>query len=63
MEDSITKKSFVVVKRSSNGEIHFIFQDSKFDENWKDAIDLNDAEIRIITKKEASKPLLILREE
>jgi hypothetical protein len=63
MEDSKTKKSIVIMKRSSNGEIHFIFQDSKLDENWKDATDLDEAEIRIITKKEASKPLLILREE
>ena len=33
------------------------------DENSKNAEDLDEAEIRKIMKKEASKPLLILREE
>jgi len=63
MEDSKTKKSHVVRQLSSNGEVHLIFQDSQFDENKKKAIDLDEAEIKIIMKKEASKPLLILREE
>jgi hypothetical protein len=63
MEDSATKKSRVVRERSSNGEIHLILQDSRFDESGKDAIELDETEIRIIMKKEASKPLLILREE
>ena len=63
MEDSATKKSRVIRHRSSNGEVHFIFQESRFDENRKNAEDLDEDEIRIIMKKEASKPLLILREE
>ena len=63
MEDSTTKKSRVVRTRSSNGEIHLIFQESRFDENRKNAVRLDEAKIRIIMKKEASKPLLILREE
>ena len=63
MEDSATKKSRLVREQSSNGEIHFIFQDSRFEKRRKDAIVLDEAEIRIIMKKEASKPLLILREE
>jgi hypothetical protein len=62
-EASITKKSHVIRQLSSNGEIHLIFQESRFDENKKKIIDLDDAEIKIIMKKEASKPLLILREE
>jgi hypothetical protein len=62
MEESITKKSRVVRTRSSNGEIHLILQDSRF-ESRKDAVRLDEAEIRVIMKKEASKPLLIMREE
>ena len=58
-----TSKSRIVKKRSSDGEIHLVFQDSRFDENGKKAIDLDEAQIKIIMKKEASKPLLILREE
>jgi hypothetical protein len=63
MEDSATKKSRLVREQSSNGEVHLIFQDSRFEKSRKDAIVLDEAEIRIIMKKEASKPLLILREE
>lgn len=63
MEDSATRRSRVVKERSSNGEIHLIFQESRFDGNRKNVEDLDEAEIRIIMKKEASKPLLILREE
>jgi hypothetical protein len=62
MEDSITKKLQVVKKKSSNGEIHLILPESRFNENRENAEDLDDAEIRKIMKKEASKPLLILRE-
>ncbi len=63
MEDSITKKTRLIRKRSSSGEIHLIFQESSVDGNRKNAEDLDEAEIRTIMKKEASKPLLILREE
>jgi len=63
MEDLATKKSHVVRERSSNGEIHLIFQESSFDENRKNVEDLDEAEIRIIMRREACKPLLILREE
>ena len=63
MEDSVTKKSPIIWERSSNGEIHLILQESRFDENRKNVETLDEAEIRKIMKKEASKPLLILREE
>jgi hypothetical protein len=63
MEDSITKKLQVVRKRSSNGEIHLILQEFRVDENRKNAEDFDEDEIREIMKKEASRPLLILREE
>ena len=58
-----TNKSRIVKKRSSDGEIQLVCQDSRFDENGKKAIDLDEAQIKIIMKEEASKPLLILREE
>ena len=57
------RKVRVVRERSSNGEIHLVFQNSRFDENGKKAIDLDEAQIKTIMMKEASKPLLILREE
>jgi len=63
MEDSITKKLRLIRKRSSNGEIHLILQESRFDENSRNSEYLDEAEIRKIMRKEASKPLLILREE
>jgi hypothetical protein len=63
VEDSITKKLQVIRKRSSNGEIHLILQEYRLDENRKNAEDFGEDEIRKIMKKEASKPLLILREE
>lgn len=63
MEDSITKKLRLIRKRSSNGEIHLILQESRFDENSRNSEYLDEAEIRKIMKEEASKPLLILREE
>jgi hypothetical protein len=56
-------KSRVVREQSLNGEIHLILQESKFDETRKNAKDFDEAEIRKIMKKEASKPLLLLREE
>jgi len=63
MEDSVTKKSRVVREKSSNGEIHLILRELRFDENSKNVENLDEAEIRRIMKKEAAKPLLILREE
>jgi hypothetical protein len=63
MEDSITKKIRLIRKRSSSGEIHLIFQEARFDEDRKNEEDMDEAEIRTLMKKEASKPLLILREE
>jgi hypothetical protein len=57
------KKLRVVRERSSNGEIHLILQESNFIESRKDYVYLDEAEIRVTMKREASKPLLILREE
>jgi len=63
MKDSTTKKLQVIRKRSSNGEIHLILQEFRLDENGKNAEDFDEDKIRKIMKKEATKPLLILREE
>ncbi len=51
-----------VRKRSPNGEIHFILPEHLFNETGKTAEDF-EAEMRRITKREASKPLLLLRAE
>jgi hypothetical protein len=52
-------KSRMIREQSLNGEIHIILPESKFDENSRDNVeDFNEAEIRQIMKKEASKPLL-----
>ena len=56
-------RSRAVKKRSPNGEIHFILPEYPYDEMGKTAEDVDEAEIRRITKKEASKPLLLLRAE
>ena len=61
--DWATKKLHLIKKRSSNGEIHLILNESRFLENGLDFEYLDEIEIRKIMKKEASKPLLIMREE
>jgi hypothetical protein len=43
--------------------MHLILIESRFSENRKNEEALDEAEIRKIMRKEASKPLLILREE
>ncbi len=56
-------KSRMVRRQSSNGEIHFIIPDDKFDATKETIEDFDDLQIRIIMKQEASKPLLLLRTE
>jgi len=56
-------KSRAVRKRSPNGEIHLILQEYAFEDTGETAEDFDEAEIRKIMKKEASKPLLLLRAE
>jgi hypothetical protein len=56
-------KSRVVREKSFNGEIHFIIPESVLDVAGERTENLNQAEIRKIMKKEAAKPLLLLREE
>ncbi len=59
----MTRKLRAVRKRSSNGEIHLILQEYRLDENRKNTEDLDLDRIKRIMKEEASKPLLIMREE
>ncbi len=59
----MTRKLRAVRKRSSNGEIHLILQEYGLDDNRKNAEDLDVDRIKRIMKEEASKPLLIMREE
>jgi hypothetical protein len=54
-------KSRVVRKQSSNGEIHFIIPE--LDEDVENTEDFDDSQLKMIMKKEASKPLLLLRTE
>jgi hypothetical protein len=56
-------KSRVIRKQSSNGEIHFIILDNMFDETTETTENFDESQIKIIMKKEASKPLLLERTE
>jgi len=57
------RKSRVVRKQVLNGDVHFILAGSIFDEAMEAVSDFDEVEMRRITKKEASKPLLLLRAE
>jgi hypothetical protein len=46
-----------------NGEKHYIVQSFQGNENPDKSIDLDEAEVRRTMKKEAAKPLLLLRAE
>jgi hypothetical protein len=59
----VTKKSQAIKKRASDGEVHFILVGSIFDEATENATDFDETEMRAIMRKEASKPLLLLRAE
>jgi hypothetical protein len=54
----ITKRPRIFKLKSLNGEIHFIVQ-----ERYTKGKNYDEAEAIAVTKKEASKPLLLLREE
>ena len=56
-------KSRVFRRKAPNGEIHFILPEYLFDETRETAEYLDETEIRKIMKREASKPLLLLRAE
>ena len=56
-------KSRAVREQSQNGEIHLILPELIVDEIEAKAENFDEAEIRKFMKKEAAKPLLLLREE
>jgi hypothetical protein len=60
---SCLPKMRAVMEKFQNGEIHVILPESKSDETWETADNINETEIRKIMKQEASKPLLLLRAE
>ncbi len=59
----VTRKPRVVRKQVSDGGVHLILAGSPFDEVEEDASNFDETELRKITRKEASKPLLLLRAE
>ena len=50
-----------VCVQTINGEKHYVVRSLKGNENPDNCIDFDDAEVRKNMKKEASKPLLLLR--
>ena len=58
----MVKRFEMVRTQSSDGEIHLILTDLKLNDASNNTSDLNETEIREIMKKEAQKPLHLLRE-
>ena len=56
-------KNNIVRVLAQDGEIHFILREPIADEDPKECIYLKDAEVVNVLKKEASKPLLLMRTE
>jgi len=48
---------------SKDGEIHFVLRDSSFDGEAREWFYHDESEVIRVLKREASKPLLLLREE
>jgi len=48
---------------SKDGELHFVLREQTADEEPRECIRLKDAEVESLLKREASKPLLLLRAE
>ena len=53
----------VVRVHSLNGDTHFVLLESQFSENHEAAEDLDEGEIKEASKKDASKPLVLVRSE
>jgi hypothetical protein len=56
------KKLRVVRVDSPDGEIHYVLQESPILERSENAKDVDEVKVKKITKKEASKPLLLTHE-
>lgn len=48
---------------SPNGEVHFILEEPQVSEHSEPFRDYDAAEIKKVSRKEAAKPLVLLREE
>jgi len=57
------KKKEIVKVLSQDGEIHFVLREHMADDEPRERICLEDAEVITVMKREASKPLLLLRSE
>jgi hypothetical protein len=57
------KKLQIVKTRSEDGEVHFILMDIAVDNSFEKRRSVDEAEVREIMKKQAARPLLLLREE
>jgi hypothetical protein len=58
----IVKRFEMVKTQSSDGEIHIILSELKLNDALNSTNGLNETKIREIMKKEAQKPLLLVRE-
>jgi len=58
----IVKRYDVVRTQSPDGEIHLIISELKINAAFNNKSGLNETKIREIMKKEAQKPLLLIRE-
>jgi len=56
------KRYAIVRTQSEDGEIHFLLNGPKFDEDSNNTSTLNETEIREFMKNEAQKPLLLIRQ-
>ena len=54
-------KRDIVRVLSKDGEIHFLLREHMVDDEPKECVCIRDAEVASVLKKEASKPLLLLR--
>ena len=57
------KRKDIVKLLSQDGETHFLLREPITDDEFRRHICLTDAEVTTVMKKEASKPLLLLRAE
>jgi len=58
----MVKRFDVVRTQSADGEIHLILTELKLNDDLSNTDDLEETEIREIMKKEAQKPLHLIRE-
>lgn len=61
-DEQMVKRFDVVRTQSSDGEIHLILTELKLNDALNNTSDLNETKIREIMKKEAQKPLHLIRE-